>query len=133
LSPEMEAESQKMLAWLANQAGSTTRKVVIAVQHIPLFHDNDFPDGKPYWIVNAPYARREADLLHRLGVKHLLAGHWHNGRVFEQDGITIHVAPATSWLPLGGQLGFALHTITPAGDVRTKFVPLPKTAASPAL
>lgn len=124
LSPGMEVESQKMLAWLAQQAEPTKGKVVIAVQHIPLFRDNGFPEAKPYWTVNAPYARREADLLHTLGVKHLLAGHWHNGRVFEQNGITIHVAPATSWLPFGGELGFALHTITATGEVRTEFVPL---------
>ena len=127
LSREMEAESQKMLAWLDDQAGPTKGKVTIAVQHIPLFLDNGFPDAKPYWTVNAPYARRETELLHKLGVKHLLAGHWHNGRVFQHDGITLHVAPATSWLPLGGQLGFAMHTITADGDVRTEFVPLPAT------
>jgi 3',5'-cyclic AMP phosphodiesterase CpdA len=133
LSPGMEAESQKMLIWLGDQAAATKGKVVIAVQHIPLFRDHGFPDAKPYWTVNEPYARLESDLLHKLGVKDLLAGHWHNGRVFEQDGITIHVAPATSWLPLGGQLGFAMQTITPQGDVRTEFVPLEKAALSPTL
>ena len=126
LSPEMQAESQKMLTWLDEQAGPTKGKVLIAVQHIPLFRDQGFPDSKPYWTVNAPYVQFETDLLHKLGVRHLLAGHWHNGRVFEHDGITIHVAPPTSWLPLGGQLGFALHTITADGNVRTEFVPLPK-------
>ncbi len=125
LSPEMEAESQKMLTWLGRQAEKTKGKVVIAVQHIPLFRDDNFPNSNVYWIVNAPYAQREMDLLHKLGVKHLLAGHWHVGRVFEHDGITIHVAPATSWLPFGGQLGFALHTIKANGDVHTEFVPLP--------
>lgn len=126
LSPEMEAESQKMLTWLDEQAGPTKSKITVAVQHIPLFRDKDFPDAKPYWIVNAPYAQRETELLHKLGIKHLLAGHWHIGRVFEQNGFTIHVAPATSWLPLGGQLGFAVHTVTADGNVRTEFVPLPK-------
>jgi 3',5'-cyclic AMP phosphodiesterase CpdA len=126
LSLGMEAESKKMLAWLGQQAGSTKGKVVIAAQHIPLFSDQGFPENNnAYWSVDASYARREAELLHKLGVKDLLAGHWHTGRVFKQDGITIHVAPATSWLPLGGQLGFALHTITAQGDVRTEFVPLP--------
>jgi len=125
LPPEMEAESQKMLNWLGQQAGTTNGKVVIAVQHIPLFLDNNFPNKNAYWVINAPYARREVDLLHKLGVKHLLVGHWHIGKVFEQDGITIHVAPATSWLPFGGKLGFAMHTITPEGDVSTEFVPLP--------
>jgi 3',5'-cyclic AMP phosphodiesterase CpdA len=128
LSPAMEAESQKMLAWLEDQAGAVKGRITLAVQHIPLFRDHDFPDAKPYWIINAPYAQRETELLHKLGVKHLLAGHWHHERVFEQDGITVHVAPATSWLPLGGQLGFDVHTITADGNVRTEFVPLPTTA-----
>jgi 3',5'-cyclic AMP phosphodiesterase CpdA len=125
LSSGMEAESEKMLAWAGRQVEPTKGKVVIAVQHIPLFYDNGFPKSNAYWIVDPPYSLRETDLLHKLGVKHLLAGHWHTGRVFEHDGITIHVAPATSWLPLGGQLGFALHTITPNGDMHTEFVPLP--------
>jgi len=125
LPPALKVESEKMLAWLAAQVGPTRGKIVIAVQHIPLFHDHGFPENNPYWTIDAPYAQRETDLLHKLGVKHLLAGHWHIGRVFQQDGITVHVAPATSWLPLGGQLGFAMHTITPDGEMHTEFVPLP--------
>lgn len=132
LLPGIEAESQKMLAWLAEQKPATAGKVTLAVQHIPLFRDKNFPDAKPYWTVNPPYAERETELLHELGIKHLLAGHWHKAAVFEKDGITIHVAPATSWLPLGGQLGFAIHTITPEGDVHTEFVALPKAAPSTA-
>lgn len=124
LSPGMEAESEKMLNWLANQTGAITNGVVIAVQHVPLFRDGSFPNANPYWSVNPVYAQREAELLHKLGVKDLLAGHWHVARIFEKDGLTIHVAPATSWLPLGGRLGFAMHTITTKGDVQTEFVPL---------
>jgi hypothetical protein len=63
--------------------------------------------------------------LRRLGVKNMLAGHWHIGRVFKHEDLTIHIAPATSWLPLSGQLGFAMHTVTPNGEVHTEFVPLP--------
>lgn len=124
LAPGLRAESQKMMTWLAHQAGPAPGHILIAVQHIPLFRDKGFPDAKPYWTVNPPYAQREADLFHRLGVKDLLAGHWHIGRVFSQDGITIRVAPATSWLPFGGRLGFAMHTISPNGQIRTEFVPL---------
>jgi 3',5'-cyclic AMP phosphodiesterase CpdA len=131
LSPEMESESQKMLAWLSQQT-EPKGKVVIAVQHIPLFSDNGFPNRNPYWIVDAPYGQRETDLFHKLGVKHLLAGHWHIGRVFTTNGITVHVAPATSWLPFGGKLGFALHTVTPEGGVTTELVPLPDAAQPPA-
>jgi 3',5'-cyclic AMP phosphodiesterase CpdA len=100
--------------------------IVIGIQHIPAFRgDNLPPDSKPYWVINEPYRSREMDLLHRLGVKHMLVGHWHVGNVFERDGITWHVAPSTSrLLPWSGQLGFAMHTISRDGDVRTEFVPL---------
>lgn len=125
LAPGLAAESQRMMSWLAKQPKPDHADIIIAVQHIPLFRDNAFPDAKPYWVVNAPYAEKEAELLRRLGVKHLLAGHWHTGRVFNEDGITIHIAPATSWLPFGGRLGFAMHTITANGGVHTDFVALP--------
>lgn len=126
LPPETERESKKMLAWMEKQAGRAEGRITIGVQHIPAFLDNGFPDQRhPYWTISDPYRSEEIDLLHQLGIKHMLAGHWHNGRVFEQGGITWHVAPATSWLPWGGELGFALHTITPDGNVKTEFVPLP--------
>ena len=100
--------------------------IVIGIQHIPAARgDNLPPDPKPYWVINEPYRSREIDLLHRLGVKHMLVGHWHVGNVFERDDITWHVAPSTSrLLPWSGQLGFAMHTISRDGDVRTEFVPL---------
>jgi 3',5'-cyclic AMP phosphodiesterase CpdA len=153
LPPETEAESRKMLDWLKDQgkAGDNADDdrqhdrddqdrdkdkhhhrdkdhkggTIIAIQHIPDFRDGSFPnDPKPYWIVNDPYRSREMDIFHKLGVRHVLVGHWHNPRTFEHDGITWHVAPATSWLPFGGELGFAMHTITPDGNVRTEIVPL---------
>jgi hypothetical protein len=54
----------------------------------------------------------------------MLAGHWHEGTVFDADGLTYHIAPATSWSPFGHPLGFALHTITPSGEVTTTFISL---------
>lgn len=99
--------------------------IVIGIQHIPVFRDGNFPpDTKPYWVINDPYRSREMDLLHKLGIRHMLVGHWHNYRVFERDGITWHVGAATSWLPWGGELGFAMHTISRDGDVKSEFVPL---------
>ena len=100
--------------------------VVIGVQHIPAARpDNMPPDPKPYWTVNEPYRSRELSALHRLGIHHMLVGHWHVGMVFERDGITWHVAPTTSrLLPWSSPLGFALHTIYPNGDVKTEFVQL---------
>jgi 3',5'-cyclic AMP phosphodiesterase CpdA len=99
--------------------------IVIGIQHIPAERSDVLPDNKPYWVVNEPYRSREINLLHRLGVKHMLVGHWHVGNVFERDGITWHVAPSTSrLLPWSGQLGFAMHTISRNGDVRTEFVPI---------
>jgi 3',5'-cyclic AMP phosphodiesterase CpdA len=130
LPGQTERESQKMLDWLNQLAdrekSQDKNRILIGIQHIPVFRDGDFPDPQhPYWVINDPYRSREMDLLHKLGIKHMLVGHWHIARVFEHDGITWHVAPATSWLPWGGQLGFALHTITPNGDVKTEFVYLP--------
>jgi 3',5'-cyclic AMP phosphodiesterase CpdA len=100
--------------------------IVIGIQHIPAARsDNMPPDPKPYWVINEPYRSRELSLLHRIGVKHMLAGHWHAGNIFERDGIVWHVAPSTSrLLPWSTPLGFAMHTISPNGDVKTEFVPL---------
>lgn len=145
MPPQTEQESKRMLDWLKDQGkgrdedndrdGDHDRdrdrdrrehgKIIIGIQHIPVFRDGNFPpDNKPYWVVDDPYRSREMDILHKLGVRHMLVGHWHNGRVFNREGITWHVAPATSWLPWGGELGFAIHTISRDGDVRTEFVPL---------
>jgi Calcineurin-like phosphoesterase len=97
--------------------------VVIGIQHIPCYRDERvLPDPKPYWVISQPSLGREMNLLHELGIRHMLVGHWHIGDVFEQGGITWHVAPATSWLPWGGELGFAMHSITRDGDVKTEFV-----------
>lgn len=136
LSPEMEDESERMMTWLEGLRDLDNGKksdhedragrVMIGVQHIPVFRDDNFPpDTKPYWVISDPYRSREMKVLHELGIKDMLAGHWHNGRVFEKEGITWHVAPATSWLPWGGELGFAMNTITPDGNVHTEFVLLP--------
>jgi hypothetical protein len=127
LPPETEDESERMLSWLNGLAEErrTSKQVVIGVQHIPVFHDGKFPDPKPYWVVNEPYRSKEMKVLRQLGIKDMLVGHWHNGRVFEREGITWHVAPSTAWLPWGGELGFAVHTISPDGKVRTQFEDLP--------
>jgi len=136
LPPETEEESERMLSWLSGLRGGEkgdsrddAKKIMIGVQHISVFRDGSFPDAKPYWIVSDPYRSKEMKLLHDLGIKDMLVGHWHNGRVFEKEGITWHVAPATSWLPWGGELGFAMHNISANGDVHTEFVSLP--AATP--
>lgn len=155
MPPQTEAESQKMLSWLSRQGSGGNRddhgnrrhwwnlgsdrnkdndgsgdqrggNIVIGIQHIPAERgDNMPPDPKPYWVINEPYRSRELNLLHRLGVRHMLAGHWHVGNIFERDGITWHVAPSTSRpLPWSSPLGFAMHTISPNGDVKTEFVPI---------
>lgn len=99
--------------------------IVIGIQHVPCYRDERvLPDPKPYWVISQPALSREMTVLHELGIRHMLVGHWHIGDVFEQGGITWHVAPATSWLPWGGELGFAMHTISRDGDVRTEFVSL---------
>jgi 3',5'-cyclic AMP phosphodiesterase CpdA len=126
LPADTAAESAKMLSWLSGQAASIPHgATVIAVQHIPLFRAGGFPDAKPYWVVNEPYRSRELASLQKMGVKHMLVGHWHIGKVFSAGGITFHDGPATSWLPQGGFLGFAVHTISSTGEVNTRFVALP--------
>jgi DNA repair exonuclease SbcCD nuclease subunit len=139
LPSQTEEESGDMLNWLANlrtsdesrkhdrKHGDESRaRIFIGIQHIPVFRDGNFPpDTKPYWVINDPYRGQEMKILHDLGIKDMLVGHWHNGRVFDKDGITWHVAPSTSWLPWGGELGFAIHTISADGKVKTEFVDLP--------
>jgi len=128
LPPETEDESERMLSWLEGLRDRDDRDrkgAIIGVQHIPMFRDGNFPDSKPYWVMSDPYGSKELKILHQLGIKDMLVGHWHNGRVFKKEGITWHVAPSTAWLPWGGELGFAVHTISAEGDVKTEFVELP--------
>jgi 3',5'-cyclic AMP phosphodiesterase CpdA len=127
LPPQTEDESERMMSWLSGlNKHQPEERVTIGVQHIPVFHDGNYPpDRKPYWIISDPYRSKEMKALHELGIKHMLVGHWHNGRVFDREGITWHVAPSTSWLPWGGELGFAVHTISANGDVKTDFITLP--------
>jgi predicted MPP superfamily phosphohydrolase len=126
LPTSTQRESDKMLNWMEKQAASIGKqKIVIGVQHIPDYRNGDFPpDPKPYWVVNEPYRSREMALLKRMGIHHMLVGHWHRGMIFDAGGLTWHVAPATSWLPWGGELGFALHTIGKDGSVKTEFLDL---------
>jgi 3',5'-cyclic AMP phosphodiesterase CpdA len=153
MPPQTAAEGEKMLNWLASQAGDHDaddyqredrddrkrgdrddqgdrddrgKRIVIGIQHIPADRADGLPpDHKPYWVINEPYRSRELQLLHKIGVKHMLAGHWHVGTVFQRDGITWHIAPSTSRpLPWSQGLGFAMHTISPDGDVKTEFVRL---------
>jgi len=141
---ETKSEGEKELAWLNGQAGpgedhgkqkGKNKKdksgnadggqggVAIAVQHVPGERDHGFPnDPKPYWVLNDPWRGREEDALKKLGVHDVLAGHWHIGKVYDAGGFTWHVAPATSWSPFHGKLGFAMHTISPDGKVKTEFV-----------
>jgi 3',5'-cyclic AMP phosphodiesterase CpdA len=143
----VQAEGDKMLDWLAGQAGGddhgggkgrdndkndkarghekNDRDVVLAMQHVPPVRDGDFPsDGKQYWTVPEPYSSREIQIFKKLGIRDVLVGHWHDGRVFKAQGITWHAGPSTSWSPFGGRLGYAVHTVSANGDVKTEFVPL---------
>jgi len=120
LPKEDEAAAEKMLAWLE---GLHFTGPVIAIQHVPPDRPSPqtSPDDKPYWILHEPWRSRELEELRKLGVKDILAGHWHQAAIYQADGFTIHVAPATSWSPKS-HLGFALHTIAPQGEVKTEFV-----------
>jgi 3',5'-cyclic AMP phosphodiesterase CpdA len=146
------AEGDKMLSWLEGQSGAGGQphakhkgedksaapgdtgggKVVMAVQHVPDERDHDFPnDPKPYWTVNGDLRRREEDAFKKLGIHDVLVGHWHIGKVYNAGGLSWHVAPATSWSPFSGKLGFAVHTIGPDGKVNTEFVYLDGTSEKP--
>ena len=137
LPQETRTESVKMFAWLERAAdghsevasckprGGAAEKppLVFAMQHVPISRAGGFPnDPKPYWTTQEPYRSRELELLRRLGVKHVFLGHWHKGMVYQADGLIYHVAPATSWSPFGAPLGFAMHTISEDGQVKTDFV-----------
>ena len=135
LAGEAEDESERMLDWLSGlrdqdrgnddaRGKGAGKMVMIGVQHIPMFRDGSFPDPKPYWVISDPYRSKELKILHQLGIKDMLVGHWHNERVFEREGIRWHEAPSTAWLPWGGRLGFTVHTISADGDMRTEFVEL---------
>jgi 3',5'-cyclic AMP phosphodiesterase CpdA len=125
------ALSNQMFAWLNSLVATekqaiVTGHLVIAVQHIPAYRDSGFPsDTKPYWIISDPYRTKEMNMLHSLGVKDVLCGHWHYGKVFDAGNITWRSSPSAGWLPWGGALGFAVHTISAAGNVSTEFVDLP--------
>jgi predicted phosphodiesterase len=126
LPPDTAAESAKMIAWLTAQAASLPKgAAVIGIQHIPVFLDGGFPGSRPYWIISEPFRSKEMALLEKMGVKHMLVGHWHNYRVFSSGGITWHEGAATSWLPNGGELGFVVHSISSSGSVTSKFVLFP--------
>jgi hypothetical protein len=120
LPPDTQAESNKMIAWLSGQASSIpSGAVVIGIQHIPEFRDGGFPNALPYWVISEPFHSRELTQLEKMGVKHMLVGHWHAYKVFSAGGITWHVAPTTSH---GGGLGFLVHTISSSGSISTQFV-----------
>lgn len=115
-----EPAAEKMLAWLnsLHLVGPA-----IAVQHVPPDRPSPAtsPDDKPYWILQQPWRSRELGALRKLGVKDMLAGHWHQGTIYAVDGLTVHLAPATSWSPKS-PLGFAIHRIGKDGEVKTEFV-----------
>ena len=135
--PEAESQAEALLQTLARYASGVCafsdteciqwnwdrdRRGVIAIQHVPPNRaPNTSPDDKPYWILHDPWRTRELELLRKLHVKHILAGHWHKGIVYDVDGFTVHLAPATSWSPKS-PLGFALHTVMSGGEVKTEFV-----------
>jgi 3',5'-cyclic AMP phosphodiesterase CpdA len=132
LSSQNASESKRMFDWLAKEIEDEKHErdssVIFAMQHVPNSRANggSFPnDPKPYWTTEEPYRSQALELLKRMGVKHMFVGHWHKGMVYEADGITYHVAPATSWSDWDDHLGFAMHTISPDGKVKTEFVNLP--------
>ena len=141
-SGDAEQKAQSQLGWLRDEFGGRGDEargggdrddrgdrggVTIAVQHVPLDRGSGFPqerDPKPYWTTQEPYRSHEADLLHRMGVRDILAGHLHHAAIYKADGFTLRLAPAIGYPIGGGDVGFAIHTIKPNGDIDTQFVDL---------
>jgi 3',5'-cyclic-AMP phosphodiesterase len=123
LSPKGNNDANEMMGWLESLIKDRPKGPVFVMQHVPPVRAENFPkDKKPYWVLNGEHRSRELELLNKLGVRNVFVGHWHKGMTFDNDGITYRVAPATSWSPTGDKLGYALHTISPSGDVDTEFV-----------
>lgn len=118
MNPIAQAEGEQMLLWLAQQM-PIPGKVAIAIQHVPLFFSERLPSVRPYWVINEPFRSREVAELQRLGVRHLLAGHWHMPDV-EDELLVQHVVPSVAWPLFKGQLGYSLHSISANGAVRTE-------------
>ena len=132
-SEEARENKARMLRWMDESAEKPQeqdrdrddRTVAIGMQHVPIArHGNMPPDGRPYWFIPEADRGREIELLKRLGIHHMLVGHWHHRDEFEYGGITWHVGTATSWLTFGGELGFDIHTISPNGEVHSEFISL---------
>lgn len=131
-SDEARQNKARMMQWLEESAEKEGRGrdrdnglVVIGMQHIPIARDGDMPkDPRPYWTIPEQDRKPECELLKRLGIRHMLVGHWHHRDVFNYDGITWHVGSATSWLTFGGELGFDIDTIQPNGEFKSEFVSL---------
>lgn len=125
LSPETAREAERMLAWLAHPDSSPAApRVRIAVQHVPIWRGGQAPDAKVYWTTHEPWRTREIELLRKLGVRDLLAGHWHKPATIEEDGFAEHVAPSVGFASTGVSIGFAIQTIGTDGSVKTELVPL---------
>ena len=133
-SDESRQNKARMMQWLEESAEKEGRGhdrdgdehlVAIGMQHIPIARDGDMPkDGRPYWSIPEQDRKSECELLKRLGIRHMLVGHWHHRDQFNYDGITWHVGSATSWLTFGGELGFDIDTIEPNGEFKSEFVSL---------
>ncbi len=144
-SEEARENKTRMMRWMDDSAAKPAEKsgekpqerdrdhdrddrtVAIGMQHVPIArHGNMPPDGRPYWFIPEADREREVEMLKRLGIHHMLVGHWHHRDEFDYGGITWHVGSATSWLTFGGELGFDIHTISPNGDVHSEFISLGK-------
>ncbi len=146
-SPQATQNKVRMIAWVRSQApptpaappssgtlsstpppagGEPNGTVVIGMQHIPIALDGKTPsDGSPYWAVPTADRANEVNLLVSLGIRHMFVGHWHHRDRFDSGGITWHVGASTG-RPIGFELGFDIHTISPNGDVSSEFISLGK-------
>ena len=124
MDPIAQAEGEIMLQWLSQQTVSPAAPIAIVMQHVPVVLSPALPRTRPYWVISEPFRSRELQEFERLGVRHVLAGHWHIRDRFDfpQGTITQHVAPSVA-MPLFGSLpGYSLHTISATAGVQTEYV-----------
>jgi 3',5'-cyclic AMP phosphodiesterase CpdA len=125
LPPEGVREAEKMLTWLKQvKKESPAARVRIAVQHVPIFTGGMAPDAKVYWTTHEPWRSQEIGVLHELGIRHVLAGHWHKSAAVEEDGISEHVAPSIGFAGSGVPIGFELHIVGSDGSLKSEVVAL---------
>jgi 3',5'-cyclic AMP phosphodiesterase CpdA len=123
-----EGADSAQLAWLEQQlelaqTDKIRREDIVVFQHIPFFLSQP---GEPDQYFNVPLRSRERylEMLHRFGVRHVFAGHYHRN-VQASDSNLIMVTTGAIGKPLGPE-GSGLRLVQPLQDWKTTFFELNK-------